>query len=95
MSAVESQLVSIDYTAFLPYSPPVSGGLLPRNKRTNIPKALQSTSEKVVARKVNTASVPASASVSRRDAIDAVNLNVDGDAGLTMTFVETVDDDDE
>ena len=34
-------------------------------------------------------------SVSRRDAIDEVNLNVDGDAGLTMTFVETVDEDEE
>ena len=40
--------------------------------------------------------VPAPAAVvSRRDAIDAVNLNVDGDQGLTMTFVETVEDDDE
>ncbi|KIH90835.1 hypothetical protein SPBR_00838 [Sporothrix brasiliensis 5110] len=38
---------------------------------------------------------PTAASVSRRDAIDAVNLNVDGDQGLTMTFVETVEDDDE
>lgn len=25
-------------------------------------------------------------------AIDAVNLNVNGDQGVTMTFVETVDD---
>ena len=32
---------------------------------------------------------------SRRDVIDEVNLNVDGDAGLTMTFVEADDDDDE
>jgi hypothetical protein len=28
---------------------------------------------------------------SRSDAIDALNLNVDGDKGLTMTFVETID----
>jgi hypothetical protein len=27
----------------------------------------------------------------RDDAIDEVNLNVDGDAGLTLTFVEEVD----
>lgn len=34
--------------------------------------------------------------VSRRsDTIDAVNLNVDGDAGLTMTFVEMAGDDDD
>jgi len=32
------------------------------------------------------------AAFSRRDAIDAVNLNVGGDKGLTMTFVETVND---
>jgi len=32
---------------------------------------------------------------SRRDVIDEVNLNVDGDAGITMTFVEADDDDDE
>lgn len=39
-----------------------------------------------------------SAPVAKRDgALDAVNLNVDGDAGVTMTFVETLgnDDDDE
>lgn len=34
--------------------------------------------------------------VSRRsDTIDAVNLNVDGDAGLTMTFVEMAGDNDD
>lgn len=35
--------------------------------------------------------------VSKRDvsAFDAVNLNVDGDAGVTMTFVESLDGDDE
>jgi hypothetical protein len=29
----------------------------------------------------------------RGDAIDEVNLNVDGDAGLTLTFVEEADAD--
>lgn len=28
-------------------------------------------------------------------ALDAVNLNVDGDQGITMTFVETVEDADD
>lgn len=28
-------------------------------------------------------------------AIDAVNLNVSGDQGVTMTFVETIEDDEE
>lgn len=29
------------------------------------------------------------------NAIDALNLNVDGEQGITMTFVETVEDADE
>lgn len=29
------------------------------------------------------------------DAIDAINLNVEGDQGVTMTFVESVDDEEE
>ena len=37
-----------------------------------------------------------SAPVAKRDtALDEVNLNVDGDAGVTMTFVETVGGDDD
>jgi len=32
---------------------------------------------------------------SRRDAIDAINLNVDGNQGVTMTFIETVGDDED
>lgn len=31
----------------------------------------------------------------RSDMIDEVNLNVDGDAGLTLTFVEEVGDDED
>lgn len=60
------------------------------------PTALQGNSDEITAREVPLGA-PASAPAppSRRDAIDAANLNVDGDAGLTMTFVETVDDDQE
>lgn len=29
------------------------------------------------------------------NAIDAVNLNVSGDQGVTMTFVETIEDDED
>ncbi len=63
---------------------------------TAIPTALQSPSE-IDVRDIAAAQpvAPAAASFSRRDAIDAVNLNVDGDTGITMTFVETVDDDEE
>ncbi len=59
--------------------------------------ALQSKRDSVAPRAPLPAApaAPAPARASRRDAIDAVNLNVDGDQGLTMTFVETVDDDDE
>ncbi|KAL1895229.1 hypothetical protein Sste5346_005374 [Sporothrix stenoceras] len=76
--------------------------------RSGIPASLQSKRDvsKVTEREVTISqSVPRSvpvapvtapvSSVSRRDAIDAVNLNVDGDQGLTMTFVETVEDDDD
>ncbi len=49
-----------------------------------------------MARDVAAAALPAAAApVSRQDSIDAVNLNVDGNQGLTMTFVETVSDDEE
>ncbi|KAK1754661.1 hypothetical protein QBC47DRAFT_447651 [Echria macrotheca] len=67
--------------------------------RRGIPASLQgpSASEEVAAREVpltarsgTTATAPSPSK--RDDAIDAINLNVDGDAGLTMTFVETVDD---
>ncbi|ERS95787.1 uncharacterized protein SPSK_04448 [Sporothrix schenckii 1099-18] len=62
--------------------------------RSGIPASLQSKRDETVPRSVPGIVVPpTAASVSRRDAIDAVNLNVDGDQGLTMTFVETVDDD--
>ena len=54
--------------------------------------ALQASSEALAARTPAPAS-PASAKVSKRsDTLDSVNLNVDGDAGVTLTFVEEVDD---
>ncbi|KAH8891334.1 hypothetical protein GQ53DRAFT_866227 [Thozetella sp. PMI_491] len=64
--------------------------------RRGVPASLQSPSE-LQLRDVAAAlpAVPAAASFSRRDAIDAVNLNVDGNEGVTMTFVETVEDDEE
>lgn len=50
----------------------------------------------VVARDVPAPTPQQQPPVSRRsDTIDAVNLNVDGDAGLTMTFVEMAGDDDD
>ncbi|KAK3359983.1 hypothetical protein B0T25DRAFT_116541 [Lasiosphaeria hispida] len=61
--------------------------------RRGVPVSLQGSSDDVAAREVPMAA--SSFSSSKRDAIDSVNLNVDGDAGLTMTFVEEVDDDDE
>jgi hypothetical protein len=60
--------------------------------------ALQASSEELAARDLATPASPASRSIQsskRSDAIDAVNLNVDGDAGLTLTFVEEVDDEDD
>ncbi|KAK4219277.1 hypothetical protein QBC37DRAFT_154067 [Rhypophila decipiens] len=70
--------------------------------RRGVPASLQGTASEVVAREITpdqhqqarAAPVPVSAPA-RRDAIDALNLNVDGEAGLTMTFIEAVDDDDE
>lgn len=50
---------------------------------------LQGNGEGVVTRGVPLES--AGKKVGRRDAIDEVNLNVDGDAGLTLTVLETVD----
>lgn len=64
------------------------------DKRT----ALQASSEELAARDLAAPASPASRSIQaskRSDAIDAVNLNVDGDAGLTLTFVEEVDDDED
>jgi hypothetical protein len=56
--------------------------------RRGVPASLQSPSE-IDVRDIAAAqpAIPA-ASFSRRDAIDAVNLNVDGNEGVTMTFVE-------
>ncbi len=59
------------------------------------PIALQASSEELSARGP-APSAPESTKVSKRsDALDAVNLNVDGDAGVTLTFVEEVDDDED
>ncbi|KAK4227071.1 hypothetical protein QBC38DRAFT_455586 [Podospora fimiseda] len=63
--------------------------------RRGVPAALQrATTEEATEDKVLPAepAVP----VAKRDvALDAVNLNVDGGAGVTMTFVETFDNDDD
>ncbi|KAK3327554.1 hypothetical protein B0T19DRAFT_166295 [Cercophora scortea] len=59
--------------------------------RRGVPASLQSSSNEVVAREIPSTAQPA-VPLSRRDAIDAVNLNVDGNEGVTLTFVETVDD---
>jgi hypothetical protein len=54
--------------------------------------ALQASSEELAARAPAPA-IPASIQPSKRsDTLDSVNLNVDGDAGVTLTFVEEVDD---
>ncbi|CAK7202342.1 hypothetical protein SEUCBS139899_005065 [Sporothrix eucalyptigena] len=61
--------------------------------RSGIPASLQSKrDDKSEPRSALAIVAPSTPAVSRRDAIDAVNLNVDGDQGLTMTFVETVED---
>ncbi|KAK4127828.1 hypothetical protein N657DRAFT_566399 [Parathielavia appendiculata] len=69
--------------------------------RRGVPVALQSRSgdEDLAGRAPTTlpaqaaTAPPAPLAVSKRDrALDAVNLNVDGDAGVTMTFVEAFDD---
>ncbi len=58
-------------------------------------KALQSPSE-LDDRDVAALPVaPASSSFSSGEGIDEVNLNVDSGAGVTMTFVETVDGEEE
>ncbi|KAK0638700.1 hypothetical protein B0T16DRAFT_338049 [Cercophora newfieldiana] len=56
--------------------------------------ALQGSSE-VPVPEVTLPVAEAPASRTRRDVLDEVNLNVDGNAGLTMTFVEEVDGDEE
>ncbi|KAH6845466.1 hypothetical protein B0I37DRAFT_417000 [Chaetomium sp. MPI-CAGE-AT-0009] len=73
--------------------------------RRGIPASLNSRSDEQVlaapaAAQAQAQAAPASVPVvlSKRDissAFDAVNLNVDGDAGVTMTFVEAVDEDGE
>ncbi|KLU88377.1 hypothetical protein MAPG_07364 [Magnaporthiopsis poae ATCC 64411] len=66
--------------------------------RSGIPASLQNSPE-LTRRNAPIAAAAAAAAAanppSRSDALDAVNLNVDGDKGVTMTFVETVDVDDE
>ncbi|KAL2127884.1 hypothetical protein VTI74DRAFT_10029 [Chaetomium olivicolor] len=65
--------------------------------RRGIPASLQSPSEETAAAR-STPQVAQSVPIqmSKRDStFDAVNLNVDGDAGVTMTFVESFGDDDD
>jgi hypothetical protein len=56
---------------------------------------LRSPSEELALRDAAAPTLPAilaPATSSKRDAIDSVNLNVDGDTGVTLTFVEETDD---
>ena len=61
--------------------------------------ALQAPSQDALAARAPApAPIPVVDIPSKRDvssAFDAVNLNVDGDAGVTMTFVESLDDDED
>ncbi|KAB5547306.1 hypothetical protein GE09DRAFT_1060828 [Coniochaeta sp. 2T2.1] len=65
--------------------------------RRGVPSSLQASTEELAARApVLPAPAPPSTQVSKRsDTLDSVNLNVDGDAGVTLTFVEEVDDDED
>ncbi|KAI1485598.1 hypothetical protein F5X96DRAFT_321256 [Biscogniauxia mediterranea] len=65
--------------------------------KRGIPADIQA-SDKFEARSVETLPVVNLPTVSKRqsqEAIDAINLNVEGGEGITMTFVETTDDEDE
>ncbi len=65
------------------------------------PTALQNPTDAaaVVAREIAVPPTAVDIPVTKRDvstsAFDEVNLNVDGDAGVTMTFVESLDDEDQ
>ncbi|TPX10447.1 uncharacterized protein E0L32_008666 [Thyridium curvatum] len=64
--------------------------------RSGVPASMQGTSNEArsVAAAVPRAAGPVSAPISgRSDTIDSLNLNVDGDQGITMTFVEQIADD--
>ncbi|KAB5545678.1 hypothetical protein GE09DRAFT_215748 [Coniochaeta sp. 2T2.1] len=65
--------------------------------RRGVPSSLQASTEELAARApVLPAPATPSTQVSKRsDTLDSVNLNVDGDAGVTLTFVEEVDDDED
>ncbi|KAI5917557.1 hypothetical protein F4810DRAFT_716342 [Camillea tinctor] len=63
--------------------------------KRGIPADIQA-SDKFKTRSVETLPIVNRPAVSKRqsqEAIDAINLNVDGGEGITMTFVETTDDD--
>ncbi|KAI1335258.1 hypothetical protein F5Y15DRAFT_420101 [Xylariaceae sp. FL0016] len=64
--------------------------------KRGIPAAVQNSHE-FETRSVEslpTIDIPALSKRQSADAIDAINLNVDGDAGMTLTFVETTEGDD-
>ncbi|KAK4238872.1 hypothetical protein C8A03DRAFT_14692 [Achaetomium macrosporum] len=63
--------------------------------RRGIPEVLRSSSENAAAAAVAGRAVPVSVSKRAESTFDAVNLNVEGDAGVTMTFVESFDDEEE
>ncbi|KAK3905307.1 hypothetical protein C8A05DRAFT_12864 [Staphylotrichum tortipilum] len=69
--------------------------------RRGVPAALQNPTDAaaVVAREIAVPRATVDIPVTKRDvstsAFDEVNLNVDGDAGVTMTFVESLDDDED
>ena len=61
-------------------------------KKLTVCIALQSKRESGEAKRSVSSAPSAPISVGRRDVLDSLNLNVDGEQGLTMTFVEELDD---
>ncbi|KAI1419787.1 hypothetical protein F5Y12DRAFT_193322 [Xylaria sp. FL1777] len=65
--------------------------------KRGIPAAIQSSPdfETRAVEPLPVSNVPALSKRDSADAIDAINLNIPGDEGVTMTFVETTDGDDD
>ncbi|KAI0438045.1 hypothetical protein F4803DRAFT_113908 [Xylaria telfairii] len=65
--------------------------------KRGIPAAIQSSPdfETRSVKSLPALNLPALSKRDSSDAIDAINLNIPADEGVTMTFVETTDDDDE